>query len=78
MESEMTFDECCMEVLRASRENPKNSGLQYAAAYASAGIGMTGEERRVQALYILNNLQTWRGNRAREIKAQFKLFGETK
>jgi hypothetical protein len=43
--------------------------LQYAAAYARIGIGMTGERRRIQALYILSNLRTWRGEEAQTVKA---------
>lgn len=68
----MDYEQCCREVLKAARENPKNSGLQYAASYASAGIGMQGEEKRVQTLYILSNLSTWRGDKAKEVKAALK------
>lgn len=64
----MTFDEACLAIMRAARLAPKNSGLRYAAAYANAGIGMEGEARRVQALYIRNNLATWRGEEARQVK----------
>lgn len=33
---------------------------------------MVGEELKVQILYILNNLSSWRGARAREVKATLK------
>jgi hypothetical protein len=65
----MTFDEACRAVVRAAKGAKPGHGLQYAAAYAQAGIGMTGEERRVQALYILSNLTTWRGEEAQQVKA---------
>lgn len=72
----MTFDQCCMEVMRAARLSPNNRGLKYAAAYANAGIGMVGEEQRVQALYIRNNLSTWRGEEAKQVKQHFEEFGK--
>lgn len=68
----MTFDECCNAVIKAAREKPSNYFLQYAASYARAGIGMTGEKARVQALYILSNLAYWRGEKAKEVKAALK------
>ena len=33
---------------------------------------MVGEELRVQILYVLSNLQGWRGERAREVKKVLK------
>ena len=65
----MTFDECCDAVLREQKD-------PYAKAYARAGYGMTGEAARVQALYIRNNLASWRGPRAREVKAELDRIGK--
>ncbi len=72
----MTYNQCLDAILKVAKENPKNSGLQYAASYAEAAYGMTGREREVQILYILNNLSTWRGDEARKIKAELKLIAE--
>jgi hypothetical protein len=36
------------------------------------GKMMVGEEMRVQILYVLSNLQGWRGDRAREVKEVLK------
>lgn len=46
--------------------------MAYAQSYAKAGIGMRGEELKVQILYVLNNLGGWRGDTARRVKAQLK------
>lgn len=40
--------------------------------HEKTGKVMVGEELRVQILYILSNLQSWRGERAREVKAVLK------
>lgn len=59
----MTFDEACKLILDDPKSDP------YAKTYAKAGIGMEGEMRRVQALYILSNLSHWRNPQAKEIRA---------
>lgn len=66
----MTFDECCKAI---SITCPN----AYARAYAEAGIGMTGEAARVQALYILNNISHWRTAEAKKIRAFLKDFGKS-
>ncbi|MGL5737167.1 MAG: hypothetical protein ACRCYS_20105 [Beijerinckiaceae bacterium] len=69
----MTFHEICNRVIAAAKHAPQNSGLQYAAAYAKAGLGMTDPEMiRVQKLYIDSNLSSWRGPEAREVKYQLR------
>lgn len=65
----MTFDQCCRAIL-AHCSDP------YAKAYAKRGLGMEGEERRVQALYILNNITHWRSGPAREVRAALKGFAK--
>ena len=63
------FKEVCQTVMEAAKKAPTNSGLQYAAAYAKAGLAMTSvEEIKTQALYVSANLSTWRGLEARETK----------
>jgi len=74
------FHDCCKTVL----DEPKSSGnLPYAKAYAEAGLQM-GEvgmgypgadpmhDIEVQILYILSNLQYWRGGVAKSTKATLK------
>lgn len=67
----MTYDEACRAVVAEAKDG-------YARAYANAGIGMRGEEARVQCLYILNNLSRWRGPLARDVKAVLKATGKVK
>lgn len=67
----LTYGECLHRVL-ANAKDP------YAKAYAKAGLGMTGEEARVQALYVMSNLHSWRGDVARETKAFLKEFSKRK
>ncbi len=43
-----------------------------AKSYADAGATLTGKELKVQVLYVLNNLQYWRGETARYTKARLK------
>lgn len=67
----LTYDEALRRVLTDAKDG-------YAKAYARAGLGMTGEEARVQALYVMSNLSTWRGDVARETKAFLKEFSKRK
>ena len=49
----------------------------YAKAYADAGLSMSDpEELRVQTLYVLSNLQYWRGDTAKATKAVLKQFSK--
>jgi len=58
----LTFDEACKIILDDPKADP------YAQAYAKRGIGMTGQARRVQALYILSNLERWRSPHGKEVR----------
>jgi hypothetical protein len=51
---------------------------EYAKAYATAALqhSMTGHELKVQCLYILNNLQYWRGDKARVVKQVLKEYSK--
>ena len=67
----MTFNEACLAIINSKKANG------YAVAYAKAGVGMTGEHRRVQALYILNNLTHWRGENSKEVRATLKEYSKS-
>ena len=42
------------------------------------GLPMQGDELRTQLWYVLSNLQGWRGDRARQVKAVLKAFASRK
>ena len=46
--------------------------LNYAVNYCRAALSMTGEELRVQCLYILNNISHWRHPDAKEVRRVLK------
>lgn len=46
--------------------------MRYAHTYAKAGLELKGKALKVQVLYVLSNLQGWRGDVARGTKAQLK------
>lgn len=65
----LAFGECCQRVLRS----PKTDG--YAKAYAKAGLSMTDREMiRVQALYILSNIEHWRSDDAKMVRTELKYW----
>jgi hypothetical protein len=68
--TDMTFQECCKAILA----DPKTDA--YAKGYAKAGLGLSHEAWPTQALYILVNLNHWRGDKAKEVKASLKVIGE--
>jgi hypothetical protein len=68
----MSFAECCDTIIRHSNER----ALNYAVNYAKAGRHMTGDEARVQALYILNNMTHWRGDTAKRVREALKIIGK--
>jgi hypothetical protein len=70
----MTYEEACEQIIRASIALRAKPGLllHYAAQYARAGRGMTGEARKAQALYILANITNWRGPKAPEVRATLR------
>lgn len=53
-----------------------NTSLNYAINYTRAGLGMSGEELRVQCLYILSNLSSWRHPAAKEVRHILKTFSK--
>jgi hypothetical protein len=65
-----TFHDACRTVLRSAKD-------EYGKSYANAGLTLSDEEEiRVQCLYILNNLGSWRGEEARNTKEIFKRFSK--
>lgn len=48
--------------------------LNYAVEYCRAARLMSGEELRVQCLYILGNITRWRHEKAKEVRATLKAF----
>lgn len=64
------------QALNRVMEAPDTGFTAYAQTYAMAGLqmNMTGEELRVQLLYVLSNLQQWRGEEARATKQVLKSF----
>jgi len=69
----MTFLECCSKVFVWCPNG-------YAKTYAKAGLDMAmeGDMARVQALYILSNMSSWRGAMAKEVRAELKKIGKVK
>lgn len=76
MFTDADYRKACDAVMQAAIDKPKNFLLQYAHTYARAGKYMTGEERRVQCLYILNNMVSWRGDEAKFARDVFKFFSK--
>ena len=66
----MTFQEACAAIVA----NRGAKALNYAVGYAEYGMPLTSgtHEAEVQARYILNNLQYWRGDLAKEVRAALK------
>ena len=72
--SEVEIHEAFDDLITWFHANPKSNALDYAVAYAKAGVDMTGEELRVQVLYVLSNITHWRGDVARVTRATLKSF----
>jgi hypothetical protein len=68
----MTKDQAIDKIILAANKLRATGLIHYAATYANAARHMTGEEWRVQCLYILNNLSGWRGDEAKAVKEFLK------
>ena len=64
--------------LEAIVKHQDEKALNWAVNYASAGISMTGEELRVQCLYVLNNIANWRGGASGAVRKTLKEFTKNK
>jgi hypothetical protein len=75
----MTFHECCDAIIAAGKDPKQVRQVNYAVGYAEAGkrIG-TPEGQQVQALYILSNISRWRGDVAKQVRADLKKIGGVK
>jgi hypothetical protein len=68
----MTVEEAIALIL--SDRKAYATSLNYAVNYCRAAQGMTGEELKVQVLYILNNIAAWRHPEARQVRAVLRQF----
>ena len=67
----LTFDECCRRII-ADANAP---ALNWCVNYAKAGLKLRDkEERKTQALYILDNLKGWRHADAKCVRESLKQF----
>ena len=76
----MTLEEAkkLVMVILSDRKNYSKS-LNYAVGYCQYFMTIDNEEEaRVQALYILNNLSSWRHERAKEVRDGLKKFAKLK
>jgi hypothetical protein len=66
----LAFTEACQRVIA-------HCPNEYAKRYAREGLKMTDRgEIAYQALYILSNTVTWRGDEAKMVKAALREFGK--
>ena len=66
------FHNCCERILY-EWERTHSKALDYATGYAKHGTKcIDAHEIKVQALYILNNITHWRGQLAKETRADLK------
>lgn len=70
----MTRNEAIDAIVKAADKAAPGTLIQYAAAYALQMRHMEegSEELHVQALYTLSNLDRWRGETAKQVKAYLK------
>ena len=74
----MITEEAVKKMLLKIVENRELPVLNWAVNYAREGLLMTGEALRIQCLYILNNMTSWRGVIAKEVRAVLKEFTKQK
>ncbi len=66
----MTVHEA-IRVILSDKEHYSTS-LNYAVNYCKAALCMSGEELRVQCLYILGNIGSWRHPEAKNVRITLK------
>ena len=66
----MTPEQACKNILVEAMAGRGGVQLRYAAAYAEKYL--KGEKNKTQLLYILNNIQYWRGHLATESRKALK------
>lgn len=71
----MNLEKQVKEVLKQILLIESDTGfLPYAKGYSTKGLSLTGESLRIQVIYVLDNLQYWRGKEARAAKKILKSF----
>jgi hypothetical protein len=68
----MNMHEACAAIVA----NRHEKALNYAVHYAYAGMHMTGDDARVQAIYILNNMSRWRGPTAKLVRESLRAIAK--
>ena len=68
----ITYAKAALELGDATEGVVVQSGPVIAICPKRTGKMMVGKEMKVQILYVLSNLQGWKGERAREVKAVLK------
>lgn len=75
----MSFNDCCHAIIVAAKDPKQVRQVDYAVGYARSGQWMSdAHEIKVQALYILNNISSWRGEVAKTVRASLKQIGGVK
>jgi hypothetical protein len=75
----MTFHECCDAIIAAGEDPRQVNQINYAVGYAKAGALMSDAHAiKVQALYILSNISSWRGDVAKQVRSSLKRIGGVK
>lgn len=71
---ERPTDEQMRDALEIIMNNRDAKALNYAVAYADIGIGLEGDDLRIQCLYVLNNMSHWRGDNAKKVRTILKAY----
>jgi hypothetical protein len=72
MKSELDVKDAIQTILSDKTKYP--TSLNWAVNYCEAALDMVGGELRVQCLYILNNITSWRHPKAKEVRSVLKGF----
>ena len=62
------------DCLRTIIKNQNEKSLNYAVNYAKAGFCQSGHDLKIQILYVLNNMVSWRGEEAKKVRQTLKQF----
>lgn len=57
-----------VRLIQEAAERGRGTHLQVAASYAKSMLDMSGNNLKTQSLYVLSNLQYWKGDTAKEVK----------
>ncbi len=67
-----TYAQAALELGGSENALVVSTGHCVGIAHEKTGEMMVGEEMKVQLLYVLSNLQYWKGERAKEVKKVLK------